>query len=267
MNGTLTNSRPKRAPTEMNTLKVTATLTAPPAKKEKMSDEKALSFALGVISTHFTMRLIAALENSKLAGFKDPAEHCLERVNEKGKTRRWLAFWATITSSFIGLAILLGHLLGGISAILHDWQTPTLMVLALVTGFITLIFCSNLGPRLGDTTKLVAKAWRPWRTKVIASDLASKLGDAIQWHLQYDMVRTPLVNEIEGWSYGGEELRKKLESVHAKLADDVASSFRAAERDGTRKNRKRLRNEFGMLDKVGQKLGLAGLDWKLLDNS
>ena len=116
--------------------------------------------------------------------------------------------------------------------------------------------------RPGDTTKLVAKAWKPWRKRLLATTLAADLASRIRYHSQHDENYSGLLIEIDNWTYGGKELLKLLAYALEMIAQQSAAQFKRAERDGTKRARKRFRNQLYEVDQIGQALGFEKLDWK-----
>ncbi len=244
----------------MITKKETVRITLP-QKREGISGDQASSYALQVIGTHFTKTFIESLGNSKLKGFLDNAESCLNKLSEWNSIKLWMFLCSVLIIIPITAVIVVStrHYL--------DTYSMVGIFLSILVGLLYFPNKRALSSRPGDTTKMVAKAWRPWRKRVIAAKIIEGLAFEIQWHSQHDSDGSRLLWEIDDFDFGGEELQKRLESTLDTLAQKTAADFKAAERDGVKGDRKRLRNQFGAIDKIGQQLGFERLDWKKMLNS
>jgi hypothetical protein len=234
---------------------------ATPAKT--ISDKKASNYALRTLGMHFTGKFILAEGNPKIKEFRDDAESCLEKVTSRNKTKRWLGFWVLIAVLLTGVAVqqCFEH---SWLVLLNDWVAPTSLIGAMFAAFIGFMFYgSNLGRwnRPGDTTKLVAKAWRPLRKQLIAAGVV----DSLSWSIQNATNGTPLFREIEGWRFGGQELEKLLGNKLESMAHEAARNFHSAELDGCKRDQKRYRTQFYVIDNLGQKLGFEKLNWDMLN--
>ena len=247
----------------MSTVKITL-----PPKREGMSEEKAREFAMRVIGYHFTVVTIAAMNNPKVAGFKEDAESCLEKVDKWNTAAFWSSVWALVNVTLCVFIVLRVYNRG--IGVMHEWQFPTAVIVVVVTGIIGCIHhmqsCLTEADRPGDTTRMVARLWKPWRKRILSTKLVPTLAAGIRWCTRQDDAHTSRkLVEIESWRFDGEELRKSLSSAALFVADEAATQFKLAEQDGTNRDRKRSRNQFYEADKIGQQLGFARLDWENLN--
>ena len=243
------------------------TLTDTTTPTAKLSDEKSHTYALRVAGTHFTQAFIAGSKNPKIKDFRDDAENCLSKVKKQNKAKLWTSFWVLATLILALFAAFRCYEAGcSAGAILRDWLIIVAVIVAMFTAFIGWLYGNcNLRTydRPGDTTKMVAKAWRPLRKKILLdTDVMPTLARSIKWADE----QSELYKEIERWQFGGKALEKLLALTLDVMAERAANSFKAVEIDGTKHDQKRYRNQFGLIDKIGQALGFERLDWKQLNH-
>ncbi|MFA6190110.1 MAG: hypothetical protein WC711_01170 [Candidatus Staskawiczbacteria bacterium] len=249
---------------------MTKIVTAASPQREQLTDSQANSLALGVIGYHFTTALIAWLKNPKIADFRDDAESCFLKVEKRAKAWGWLAFWVGLTIGFLGIAVCEGITRGFVEAFFHGW----LMQASAIIGVLTLIiaffygFGYELGSnrRPGDTTRMVAKMWKPWRKKIVSSGVLSDFASTLKWRYKDAETGSILLRQIASYSFGGSELEIVLKSTLANLADEAVKNFQDEVLDGSKRGQQRHRQQFGQIDKIGQELGFEKLDWKRLDS-
>ena len=248
-------------------MKKQAIETTTPEKREKLSDAKTKRTALHVMGIHFALTLVGKSKNPKIKDFREDGESCFLKVQKWNKSKMVMALWVMATAFLCVFFALRVHELG-LLASLEDWVIPSSGIAGILTGFIACLYSSNNlseYDRPGDTSKMVAKEWKPLRKRLVAANVVSNFGSDIQWSHRTVAVNSPILKEIEHWQFSGSALENALGNLLERMAQKCAGSFQKAELDGTKREQRRLRKQFGEIDYLGQALGYEKLNWEMLD--